>query len=557
MAWSASVTNGDGDYPSIATDGASTIVDVHSAGGHLAYRVGTLAKDSIAWGSSKPYETGEKPHATLSGTNNVVEVHDGGNGYVYSILGQLDGAKQTITFGPTFKYDAGHDPSVAADPEGDVIEVHKGSKFYGYSHLYYHIGKVDVKSKKVDWGTTSIEVPGTFSSPSSIAWSPQGDIVIAYVCEGAKPFNFYYLCTKMGSLGSDKTITWFGNARSYLGDFPTTISTALNGDWAVATTSYPSLVEYAPSIMKYSTSLLSDRANWEHDHLDKALNGKSLHQIVFPASHDSGMYADVFGGVYAEALAQDENLYGQLAGGQRYLDLRPDNYDGDLHFYHGLEGAPIEGPLVQDGLNDVAKYMKEGHREVVILKFSHFDFDDPFNQWYDKLLSMVETTLGPWLYENKTGKRLADIPLRDLIATKGVVLPVMDVGYPTENKGIYTYRDWQSQDGPQTGQMTAFDRWSNSDDYATMKNDQLNKYAMFDGKMKYAPTAACDFFLLSWTLTPIAKVWSVAPTADARLGPVMATTNRNDFGEIPNILYVDFYEWADPADVAIRMNERL
>ncbi len=38
-------------------------------------------------------------------------------------------------------------------------------------------------------------------------------------------------------------------------------------------------------------------------------------------------------------------------------------------------------------------------------------------------------------------------------------------------------------------------RWSNSDDYATMKNDQLNKYAMFDGKMKYAPTAACDFFL--------------------------------------------------------------
>lgn len=368
VAWGPSVPIGDGGHPSLATDGVSTVVDVHSDGGRLLYRVGKLAKESIDWGSASPYETGVKPHAALSGTSSLVEVHDGGNGYVYSMVGQVDPVKQTINFGSAVDYDAGHDPSVAANANGDVIELHSGSQFYGYSHLYYHVGKIDSKSKKVDWGKTSVEVPGTFSSPSSIAWSAQGYIVIAYVCEGAKPFNFYYLCTTMGSLGSDKTITWYGKARSYLGDFPTTISLALNGNWAVAATSYPSLVEYTPSIMKYSTSLLSDRSNWERDHLEGALNGKTLHQIVFPASHDSGMYADVFGGIYAEALAQDENLHGQLDGGQRYLDLRPDNYDGDLHFYHGLETAPIEGPLVQDGLNDVAKYMKEGHREVVILE---------------------------------------------------------------------------------------------------------------------------------------------------------------------------------------------
>jgi hypothetical protein len=37
----------------------------------------------------------------------------------------------------------------------------------------------------------------------------------------------------------------------------------------------------------------------------------------------------------------------------------------------------------------------------------------------------------------------------------------------------------------------------------------------------------------------------------------MATINHNGYNQIPNILYVDFYEWADPADVAIKMNERL
>jgi hypothetical protein len=31
---------------------------------------------------------------------------------------------------------------------------------------------------------------------------------------------------------------------------------------------------------------------------------------------------------------------------------------------------------------------------------------------------------------------------------------------------------------------------------------------------------------------------------------------RNAHNQIPNLLYVDFYEWADPADVAIGMNSR-
>ena len=171
---------------------------------------------------------------------------------------------------------------------------------------------------------------------------------------------------------------------------------------------------------------------------------------------------------------------------------------------------------------------------------------------------MVETTLGPWLYDNATHKRLADIPLSDLLGSgKGIVLPVMDVAYPTGKTAIYTYRDWQTKDGPQTGQITAFDQYSDKVDYEPMKSDQLTKFSLFDGTMKHDSKAPCDFFLLSWTLTPVSEVWSVAYIADAHLGHVMGDVSRNGFGQIPNILYVDYYEWADPTDVAIDMNERL
>lgn len=558
IAWGSRVPLGEGSHPSLATDGVSTVVDVHTdASGNLLYRVGTLANGAVKWGGSHAYQTGGRPHAAFSGPGALVEVHDGENGYIYSMVGEVDAVKQTISFGHAVKIDAGHRPSVAADAAGDVIEVHSGSAVEGYSHLYYHVGKIDTKSKSVTWETHS-QVPGTVSSPSSVTWSPQGYLAVGDVCEGSRPFNFYYLCTTMGSLGADNTITWFGNSRSYLDYYPTTLSIALNGAWGVAALGFPSPAPGSPAIMELATSLLSDRSNWEGDRLNTTLKGKTLHQIVFPASHDAGMYADVFGGVGAEALAQDEDVYGQLIGGQRYFDFRPDNFLGDLHFYHGKKKAPIEGPLVQDALNDVAKYMKEGHREVVILKFSHFDFSSPTSDWYDKLLSMVETTLGPWLYDNKTGTRLADIRLSDLIGGgTGIVLPVMDVDTSPGKKGIYTYRDWQSKDDPGSGQVTAFDRYSNTEDYPTMKKDQLNKYASFDGKMEYDPKTPCDFFLLSWTLTPIAKVWSVAFVADAHLGHVMDVVNRNRYGQIPNILYVDYYEWADPADVAIQMNERL
>jgi hypothetical protein len=214
-------------------------------------------------------------------------------------------------------------------------------------------------------------------------------------------------------------------------------------------------------------------------------------------------------------------------------------------------------------LDDVKKYMNEGHREVVVLKFSHFDFDTNTSPAYPRLLDMIANTLGTWLYVNDTGKRLADIPLNTLLAkNKGIVLAVLDVatpppGHPNE----YTYRDWNtgSQGNPPTsaGDLSVFDQYANTSDYEKMKNDQLGKFASFAGQMQWNAHLPTDLFLLSWTLTPCCNPSGYAPLADGELGPVMATVKRNSYGFIPNVLYVDFVEWADPTDVAIAANERL
>ncbi len=546
--WRAGVLSGGGFRPALATYG-NEVVDVHVDGdNNLLYRVGSLSGNSIAWGQSQSFETGAFGRVAFSGADTILEVHDGANGQVYYTVGSLNAAKKKIAFGKSTSYDNGYAPSVAANTAGTAIEVHGGGVAYGTSHLYYTIGKIDATSKKVTWDTSQ-EVPGTTTSPSSVAWSPQGYIVVSYVCTAPYPFNLYYLCTMMGTLNSDnKTISWYGAQRSYLlNGYPRKLSVTLNGDTAVAAVGFD--VIYNSTSIQYAVSLLSDRANWEGDRLDSSLKGKTLHQIVFPASHDAGMYKDVSGGTGTEALAQDQDLYGQLTGGQRYFDLRPDY---NLRFNHG----PVDGPRVQTGLNDVAKFMSEGHREVVILKFSHFDFGSDATL-YPKLLKMIKTTLATWLYTNSTGKRLADIPLTDLLKSgHGVVLPVVDIGYPTNVDGIYTYRDWENQHGPQTGQITAFDQYTDSEIYSTMSQDQLNKFAAFKGTMKYAPGTPCDFFLLSWTLTPVSLVYSVAPVANAHLGSVMSGVARNKYGQIPNILYVDFYEWSGAADVAIGMNGR-
>jgi hypothetical protein len=286
------------------------------------------------------------------------------------------------------------------------------------------------------------------------------------------------------------------------------------------------------------------------------IKDKTLRQLAIPGTHDAGMYV---GGVSSLGKTQDLTIYQQLVEGVRYFDLRPDWYtmtllDGtrvsELRLYHG----PVGGPLLDDVLADVVKFMSEPGRELVILKFSHFSgFNDAI---YCGMVEKICTELDTWLCKATAGKRLADTPMKNFIETGGAVMVVCDEAYPVNNPTdrIYTYRDWDSVD-PKNGQLTVYDRYSNMTTAATMTADQTAKFSAFDGKCSRDTNVQCDLFLLSWTLTPVTAVWDYAKQVNPILNSsVQAMANPNAHGQRLNILYVDYVEYADATGTCLALN---
>jgi hypothetical protein len=251
---------------------------------------------------------------------------------------------------------------------------------------------------------------------------------------------------------------------------------------------------------------------------------------------------------------QDLSIYGQLSYGIRYFDLRPkwENKDNTFYIHHGV----IQGPPLSHVLDDVKRFFKKGFRELVILKFSHYDSFN--NKVYKNMVTLIEKKIGKWLYSQTPlpPTRLADIKLGEFLETSGVILLVCDENYPVNNKspGIWVYRDWDSDD-PQQGDLRVFDSYSNTMSYDSMKNDQSVKFRRYKGLCKKKANVPCDLFLLSWTLTPPTDVWDVSKAANRMLGAdILDFKVPNLYGYITNLLYVDYVEYARVTDVALFMN---
>jgi hypothetical protein len=286
-----------------------------------------------------------------------------------------------------------------------------------------------------------------------------------------------------------------------------------------------------------------DRANWMRDHL-ATFGNKTLRQLALPASHDSAMYLTGF----PQSLARTQNLtiYGQLTAGVRWFDLRPQYRDGGLATSHG----PVSGPKLSVILADIRRFMAERHRELVMLKFSHYDGFTV--SAYAAMARQINKSLSPWLLKTlPPGKRLADIRLRDYLANGGAILVFCDGQYPIDSPsaGIWVYRDWDSDD-PQLGDLRVYDQYSNTLSYPTMKSDQLSKFAAFNGACKHRPDLSCDLFLLSWTLTPPTDVPAFAAEPNRQLASVLKTLKiPNPAGFFINLIYTD-------CDEVIQLNQR-
>ena len=134
-----------------------------------------------------------------------------------------------------------------------------------------------------------------------------------------------------------------------------------------------------------------------------------ISDLVLPGTHDSGSYkitADSppatgapalyaqFGAIAASwAKTQDRDLGRQLRDGIRYLDLRIDEYEGELVLIHGLVSCPLKAELL--GVRDFAR---KHPREPVILDIQ----DMPPRSAHDALDELLLELFSKHIY-NPTG----------------------------------------------------------------------------------------------------------------------------------------------------------
>ena len=301
----------------------------------------------------------------------------------------------------------------------------------------------------------------------------------------------------------------------------------------------------------------ADNSRWMQDHLD-AWGKRPLKQWVLPASHDAAMYET--GWVKSLAQTQDLSIYEQLMYGVRWFDLRPQWSGGALYMHHG----PVLGPKLADVLDDVRRFCRDPEdraprrRELIILKFSHYEAIS--DGVYRQVVREITDRLNPWLYKSlPSGKRLAEIPLRDMLREKCAVLVACDGDYPLANRapGIWVYRDWDAADA-KAGDLRVYDRYADSTDYEKMKADQLEKFARYDGKGRRRPDLACDLFQLCWTLTPATYVRAYSALPNRKLaGEMKEMKCPNRFGCVANLLSVDYVESSHAPDAALAMNRAL
>jgi hypothetical protein len=528
--WGPSVQYDNGDTPSCAINIHNTVVEVHKSqtGSGLWYHVGTVQGNSISWGPSQEYDSGQGPRVAMNDQGVVIEVHQSQSKYgLWYHIGTVSG--NTVNWGDSHQYDEGTSPSVAVNNQGVVIEVHRSQTG---SDLWYHVGRVN--GAMIAWGPSVHYDQG---EDPAVAITDDGMVIEVHQSQANNG-----LWQRVGYVNGT-SIDWIGAAQNY--DDGNLATVSLGGKLAIQVHQSESF-----GTLWFSTSLITDRAGWMENNL-AVLQSKGLGELTLPASHDSGMY---LGGFDLLGKTQDLDIYGQLAYGIRYFDLRP-GWDGsDFYIYHSF----IKGPKLSDVLSGVQQFMAEGHRELAILKLSHYsDFTDDI---YNAMVAMIRSYLGKWLYTSlPEGMRLADVQLGSYIGASGVVLPVCDGDYPVNNpaSGIWVYRDWDSATAAE-GDLRVFDQYSNTMSYDTMKSDQLQKYYSYNGMCKDDQSLPCDLFLLSWTLTPPTAVWPTSKTANSNLGAVIADLQvPNQYGCIPNLLYVDYVEYARVTDVSMFQDNAL
>lgn len=584
--------------PGVAINESGVVVEVHKneAAWSLYARSGTIDQATVAWNDldsdRDPYTSGAEPACALNNNNYLVEVHKREVGdKLYANYGTVSGA--TISWaddGDWKDYDGdGKRPAVALIDSGRLVSVFQKND----DDLRYRVGQINTSDQEIDW-----QDPHDFGTGvwPRVAMN-NSNYVIAVWCESDQVSQMKY---RVGTVGSGE-ITWHGDPVDLHEWFGFRPAVALTNDNTVVVTYKPASVnlnqltgrldtgtktivwdhdgaalyyddgkntvvaaagsmaitmhqgESLPRLW-FSTSILTDRANWMRDRLGR-LGTKKIEDLILPASHDSGMYT---AGLSIVAKTQELSILGQLENGIRYFDLRPKYDAGDDRFdiHHG----GVEGPTLAAVLDQI-KTFASSHRELIIIDFSHFEDFGAKNvsTVYDKFTKQISDALGTWMFNTlPAGKRLAQLTLNEYVNPGRFILVTIDddfaINYP--KSGFWLFRN-SAASNASLGALRVFDQYADQMDYPDMRDDQLEKYEAYNGYCNPQTTTPCDLFLLSWTCTSIvgAGVWQISKDPNRHLGRVIADLDiPNDHGQIPNLLYVDYCEFARVSDVALFAN---
>ena len=582
VKWGSSWHSGfDGAWPTVAVTKEGIVLLVYSdkqtrSGAQLYYRVGKIdpngeENQSISWLTDAiHWDGGFHTSVGMNEKGVILGVHEGngGAGKLYYRIGHFvdpNKANYTISWNSGtggINYTGGVNPHITINNSGQIVEVHQVQN--NESLLHYIRGTLSADGSRINF---AVDQPRYNSNgqQGAIALTDNGIAIEVHkrsILKGDRSWTRYSEMVGKLSLTNPGLIDWsesrITDNQVLDGAYP---AVATNGGWAIETG------EDWGGDLDFVTSQLQDRSNWMGDMFPE-IGYKTLRDIVLPGSHDAGMYCGESAD-YLSGKTQDQNLYQQLQGGVRYFDLRVKDGDPQLIVHANSDGTLYATcQPVETVMKDVRKFLEENHNEVVVLKFSHFfRFGNcTATNEYRRLRATIDSQIGPWMY--RAGTHPAQVPLNQISTGSSKVVVVVDGDWAAPKcgqveEGFYIYKDWCAgaggcdSPGPaQDGEFTVYDRYSNTTDYNKMSNDQLNKYAKFDGRMEKDPNVQCDLFLLSWTLTPWFNVEGASAPANQKLGEAMNGVARNPYDLIPNVVYVDFYENSRVADTTLLMNRR-
>ena len=297
-----------------------------------------------------------------------------------------------------------------------------------------------------------------------------------------------------------------------------------------------------------------DNADWM-----AKLNGSlELRDVVYPASHDSGMsileHTDISGG-FTDNLVKTQafSINEQLLCGCRYFDIRVDYDHDELVTYHRTGPGGANGEKLRDIFDNAVSFLKAHKQEFIMFKLSHIRSYPGHNKsdTINKLNDFLNGYTSVYFKDSKNTYSNNYLHTKKIDELRGKILILCDssdfqnTNVINPSKGIWGIAAENGDIGEY--QMFVFDKYSNTNDYEEMHDDQLRK---LNENCQFNETNDVErLFLLSWTLTTMdteKNIHDCAMEANSHLANTFKNEICNKYSlkehNFPIFVYLDYID---------------